>query len=675
MKYSAWKMQYPLSEHWQLRQRTDISLLVATLLKARNMEEDHDIDALIYDNASFLHDSYLMQDMEPAISRIQKAIAHKEQVAVYGDYDVDGITSGCLMTHYLRSCGLSCTLYIPDRIDEGYGLNRDAISALHHSGVTLIITVDCGVTAIEETAYAASLGVDLIITDHHECSGTLPSALAVVNPKRHDCPYPNKDLAGVGVAFKLVCGLCGDASFALKQYADLVALGTIADVMPLLGENRYITKCGLSKLHKNPNIGLQALMEAAGVSKTVPSSTSVGFALAPRINAAGRLGSVQTAVSLLLCEHMDTAEKLALELCTLNQNRQKIEQTIWDEAVSRLGPPPRSTPIVLADANWHQGVVGIVASRLCDTYGVPTIMISLDGTQGKGSCRSAGGFNLYEALSACAEYLDSFGGHALAAGLNIQAHQIDNFSHALAAYYTAHPVKEGHTLHLDFCVESPDLLSLENIASLSMLEPYGIGNEIPRLAMCDCILTECTPIGGGKHLRLSVSKFGITYQCILFSRRKEALGVLPGAHVDIAFTPQINAFRGRKTVQLSVIDIRPACYDFLYQRIFSNLTLTPYEAFEYTPTRQDFAVIWKYLVSNPGTVSGIIHHIMPQLEEMTGCHRGKILICLLTLEELGILNLDLSGETIKILPCAKDKKVNLKDSHILSQLLLHSRSV
>ncbi len=557
MKYTNWKVPSgpPLIPKDLLR--AGCTPLLAAVLSLRGLGELDDAETFLFGEAETLHDPLLLEDILPAIRRISKAIASGERVAVYGDYDVDGITSACLMSDYLRSRGLDTELYIPDRLDEGYGLNTAAIDKLHKRGVTLIITVDCGVTSIEETAHANDLGIDMIITDHHECREELPDAVAVVDPKRPLCPYPGTGLAGVGVAFKLVCALEGDTGRMLERYGDLLAVGTVADVMPVTGENRYMIRAGLGKL-ASPDCrpGLAALMRETGNSDKRPTASTISYALAPRINAAGRLGDTRTAVELLQTRDPRRAGELAKELCNINKQRQELELAIWRDALAMPGAQKPTTPLVLAAEGWHPGVIGIVASRLTDAFSLPSVMICLDGDKGKGSCRSVGDFNLYEALTACKDCLEGFGGHAMAAGLTIRADKVDEFRRRLGEYYLAHPSDYVPAPEADIRITDPGMLTMECVESLDSLEPCGSGNPRPVLYMEGALLESATAIGGGKHSRLRLSHMGEVYDAVFFSCPLNALGAAPGDKTDIIFSPQINEFRGRRSVQLVLNDIR-----------------------------------------------------------------------------------------------------------------------
>ena len=372
MKYSEWKIPCCGTEVDEALVEAGYTPLLSALLKKRGINTPEAARAFLSGGQELLGDPMLLEDMDRAAARLRLAIERHEVVAVFGDYDVDGITSACLVTSYLRSRGLNCLPYIPSRLGEGYGLNSAALDTIKAAGASLVITVDCGITAVQEAEHARSLGLDLIITDHHECgSHELPQAYAVVDPKRPDCPYPNKSLAGVGVAFKLLCAVDGDAGALLDEYADLVAAGTVADVMPLTDENRYLVRRGLAKLNSDPRPGVEALLSECGGKIKRLNATTVGFTIAPRINAAGRLGNAALGARLLLSRTYDEALPLAKELCRLNRERQELEQEIWVEAHELLRRSPPTEPIVLASESWHQGVIGIAASRLAEEYGLP----------------------------------------------------------------------------------------------------------------------------------------------------------------------------------------------------------------------------------------------------------------------------------------------------------------
>lgn len=633
--------------------------LLAAVLASRGITTAAAAAAFLDGGPQVSDDPLLLTDIMPAIGRIARACQLGEKAAVYGDYDVDGITSGCLLTDYLRSIGLDTTLYIPDRLEEGYGLNTAAIERLKNEGVSLIITVDCGVTAIEETDFAASLGVDMIITDHHECQDELPNAVAVVDPKRHDCAYPSRDLAGVGVAYKLVCAMDGSDERMLARYSDLVAVGTVADVMPLTGENRRIIKAGLEKLRRDPRPGLAALMDEAGVDRKRLTAMTIGFTLAPRINAAGRLGRVQCAADLMMEQNPSKAQRLASELCEMNRERQRLEQDIWEHAMDTLSGTQPTTPIILAGEGWHQGVIGIAASRLAEAFCVPAVMISLTDDHGKGSCRSYGGFNLFDALSSCGELLDAFGGHILAAGLNIRRDNLDAFRAAFTEYYVNHPPEAIEGLSLDLVVSSGSLLTMDCVQSLEQLEPCGNANPRPNLCMTDCVLSAVTPIGGGKHVRLRVEKFGQSYECVWFSHRAEDLGLAAGDRVDLAFYPQINEFRSRRSVQLLVLDIRRADCTESVLNVLDGRSSAALRI-----SRSELGRAWRALEQEGPTLHFTLPALPAQSAHLTA---EKTALALLIFSQLGLLTLDRQDKTMDIMLTSGAPKAVLDHSEAWRQ--------
>ena len=574
MKYANWKVPESAPAVPSALLKDGCTPLLAAILQLRGLESPDAAKEFLRGDTELLTDPMAILGMDRAVRRLKEAIEKREHVAVYGDYDVDGITSTCLLTDYLCSCGLPCDAYIPDRLREGYGLNSAAVDFLSSQGVTLIVTVDCGVTNINEAEHAAAIGMDMIITDHHECHidsetgcGILPKAVAVVNPKvpGNTC---GKTLAGVGVAFKLACAMSGKPREILDRYCDLVAVGTVADVMLLQGENRFITRCGLKKITDGRcRTGFLALAEAAGVHGKTFTASTVGFSLAPRINAAGRLGDPLTALELLQETDPKRAEDLSEKLCDMNGRRKDFESAIWAKAeqqVQQLYNGKPDTPIVLADKiwsreepdGWHAGVIGIVASRLTDKYSVPAVMICLDGDTGKGSCRSVGDFNIFEALSACSDCLEGFGGHAMAAGVTVRRDRVDELRERLRDYYLAHPNRVVPALEADVLIDRAEFLTQECVQSLDLLEPCGNGNPRPLFYMDDVLLDSVQPIGSGKHLRLRIRKFDQMYDAVFFSQTESTLGARKGSRCDIVFVPQINNFRNVTSVQLVLTDLR-----------------------------------------------------------------------------------------------------------------------
>lgn len=666
MNYSNWKIEECPTDKLKMFTDAGYPALLAALLSVRGLSSVQEAKSFLDGGAELLCDPLLMKDMDRAAARIRRALSMRETVAVYGDYDVDGITSTCLLTDWLRSRGLECYPYIPDRIGEGYGLNSAAIDTLHGKGVSLIISVDCGITAAEEAKHAKEVGVDLIITDHHECrEQTIPEAIAVIDPKQDDCMYPNKDLAGVGVALKLVCAVEGKSEEIVERYADLAAIGTVADVVPLTGENRYIVRRGLERLGNPTRPGLAALLRESGASGKKISSSTIGFLLAPRLNAAGRLGEVSVAGRLLMTHNLKEANELAGELCELNRRRQHLETEIWDDASGMIDGRASSAPIVLASEKWHQGVIGIAASKLAEQYSRPTIMICLDGDKGKGSCRSYGGFNLFDALSACAEYLEGFGGHALAAGLNIRRDKLRQFCRAFSEYYEHNKPAERPTLCCDIQITDPGILDMQGVGSLSRLEPYGSGNPKPTLCILGARLEKITPIGGGKHLRLGISYKGAEFECVFFSHCESELGLRAGDRIDIAFTPQINEFRLRRSVQLQITEVRkhdprPLCGMILDDE------LPVREASAYCPDRGAFVKVWRRLQAVGGSVAGDIDGIISQCPN--GIEPERFCICLRVLCEMGLLRTVSPGSVFGARIVSGSAKVNLESSELIKRL-------
>lgn len=559
MKYGKWNIAGYDRETGITLFRNGINPLLSLVLASRGADTVERANKLINDDMSWLADPFALRDMQGAVDRIAEAIKNREHIAVYGDYDVDGITSSCLLASFFREKGLQCDIYIPERLEEGYGVKSGGIESLYKNGVTLIITVDCGVTAVEEAKFAKDLGIDMVITDHHECGDKLPEAVAVVDPKRGDSEYPEKSLAGVGVAFKLICAVEKDTDIneLLKKYSDLVAVGTVADVVPVVGENRIFIRHGLKMIKKGGRIGLKKLCAASGIDNRQITSGNIGFTIAPRINAAGRLGCTQCAQKLLLTDDESEAEMLANELCELNRKRQQLEGEMFSEALEILERnPPDGKPVVLAKEGWHQGVAGIVASKLSEKYCLPAIVICLQNGLGRGSCRSFGGFNLFEALDKNSQYMEGFGGHEMAAGLTISAEQVDIFRDKIGEYYK-NVAGAGTTsvLNVDFEIAKAEILTIENVQSLSALEPYGNGNPTPVMSLSDAEITTIIPISGGKHTKIWITKDREFFEGVFFSKTAEELKIKEGSKIDIAFMPQINEFRGKRNVQLNIMDI------------------------------------------------------------------------------------------------------------------------
>lgn len=678
MKYGIWKVSQPEAGAVNALVGSGYAPLAAMVLASRGMEDDHQARAYLDCNAPLL-DPFLMTDMDKAAGRVGLAMSRGEKIAVFGDYDVDGITATCLLTDFLRRHGADAVSYIPGRLEEGYGLNPIAIHQLHDEGVKLIVTVDCGITAVSEAELCKQLGIDLVITDHHECKQTLPAAVAVVDPHRCDGGYPHKNLSGVGVAFKLASALCGSQETVLEEYADMVCLGTVADVMPLQGENRVFVARGLESLAHTKRPGIAALMAECGCAPETVSASSIGFMLAPRINAAGRMGQIDLAVELFLTDDPDKAAEAARGLCELNRQRQAVESEIYRQAVSMLpmGKPPEA--IVLADESWHQGVVGIVASRIAEEYACPTFLICLDGEHGKASSRSHGGFNLFASLSALSPLLESYGGHELAAGFTITRANIPEFRRqicALAAKFYTDDVPRT-VLDVD-CAVSPELLTLHNVDALQMLEPCGNGCPKPVLMMKNLTIDRISMVGGGRHMRLRLCS-GHTYlNAIYFSANPQTVSIQPGDLVDVAFTPQVNEFRGTRTVQMNVIDIRPSCNaeclpDAAPYRDMQRGNLTAGEAAALLPDRKMLALVWRYLdAANPVQESPVC--LCRKIVRWSGkpLNLGQMLTCLDIFRDVGLLTVQRQHKYVSIRLTPGEGKADLSRSQTM-QRLLHAK--
>lgn len=678
MKYGIWKVSQLEAGAVNALVGSGYAPLAAMVLASRGIGDDRQARAYLDCNAPLL-DPFLMTDMDKAAGRVGLAMSRGEKIAVFGDYDVDGITATCLLTDFLRRHGADVVSYIPGRLEEGYGLNPIAIHQLHAEGVKLIVTVDCGITAVSEAELCKQLGIDLVITDHHECKQTLPAAVAVVDPHRCDGGYPHKNLSGVGVAFKLASALCGSQETVLEEYADMVCLGTVADVMPLQGENRVFVARGLESLAHTKRPGIAALMAECGCAPETVSASSIGFMLAPRINAAGRMGQIDLAVELFLTDDPDKAAEAARGLCELNRQRQAVESEIYRQAVSMLpmGKPPEA--IVLADESWHQGVVGIVASRIAEEYACPTFLICLDGEHGKASSRSHGGFNLFASLSALSPLLESYGGHELAAGFTISRANIPEFRRqicALAAQYYTDDVPRT-VLDVD-CAVSPELLTLHNVDSLQMLEPCGNGCPKPVLMMKNLTIDRISMVGGGRHMRLRLCS-GHTYlNAIYFSANPQTVSIQPGDLVDVAFTPQVNEFRGTRTVQMNVIDIRPSCNaeclpDAAPYRDMQRGNLTSGEAAALLPDRKMLALVWRYLdAANPVQESPMC--LCRKIVRWSGqpLNLGQMLTCLDIFRDVGLLTVQRQHKYVSIRLTPGEGKADLSRSQTM-QRLLHAK--
>ena len=681
MKYRQWSVASPDAALRSALEGAGLPPLLASILAARGIHSGDQAQQLLSPGGESLLSPLLMLGMDQAAARVRLALERGEQIAVYGDYDVDGITATCLLTEFLSGEGGAVLPYIPGRLEEGYGLNREAIASLARQGVTLIVTVDCGITAVDEVAFASQLGVDVVITDHHTCKGILPDAVAVVDPHQPGCPYPFKGLAGVGVALKLAMAVAGSerACKVWESSCDLAAIGTVADVMPMTGENRRIVSAGLARLNPSRRLGLARLISLSGQGDRPISSVSVGYTLAPRINASGRMGRAEAALELLMTGDPERAEELAQELCALNRERQTVEGEIFQQCVQRLGEAPQAEALVLAGRAWHQGVVGIVASRLAEKYARPCFMICLDQGMGKGSCRSWGGINLFELLEECAPLLESFGGHALAAGFTVREERIPALAQALAQAVAerAQGTELPSVLEADGVVP-PELLTVEEVSALDRLEPCGVGNPRPVLVLSGVQIHSMAQVGRGRHLKLKLESRGILLDAIWFSADGGELGLSPGCRVDAAFYPQINEFRGCRSVQLQIIDLRPApsraqLEQAIYDKYRRDEALTPQEARFLLPSREEFVCLWKWL-DRHCSPAGPLEDTLPRISRAVARSGGRVevpartLLCLEVLEERGLIRLGRSAGRLQITLNRLEGKVDLDASLLLRRL-------
>jgi len=561
-----------------------LTLPTAQLLFNRGYRTPEEADAFLAKREELFHDPFILKDMRAAAQTVLASVEKKEKIAIFGDYDVDGVTSVSILHMFLARLGADVTYYIPCRTGEGYGMSEKSVQKLADDGVRTIITVDTGITAQKEALLAKKLGITLVITDHHECHGDLPAAAAVVNPHRPDDNYPFKELAGVGVVFKLLCAmescLCPEKSLGecvrsvAMEYADLVAIGTIADVMPVRDENRLIVALGLQLIERSPREGVRALLDAAASDSKSKSprrvtSSLIGFTVAPRINAAGRIRDASIAVQLFLEKDPETASQLAYKLCDINRERQNEENKIVDVAYARIDAEhdfSKDPVIVLADERWHHGIIGIVSSRITDKYGCPSILISFDKEEtsppspedaGKGSGRSIKGMNLVEALAFCADVLEKFGGHELAAGLTVRRENLPLFRERLNEYARSHfaggipmPAVEAD------CELTASDLTMRQAEELYALEPYGVENAVPLFATLGMTVMDVSAVGGGKHIRFKLSKDGTEVTAMYFRHGLSDINVYPGDTVDVLYNLDVNEFQGKKSIQFILKEFR-----------------------------------------------------------------------------------------------------------------------
>ncbi len=717
LKEKKWLLKIPKSDdvNEKIRAIADdlgTNPIIANLLYGRGYTDAASAKKFLYMESEVLTDPYDMADMKSAVARISEALSKNERITVYGDYDVDGVTSVCTLLLYLRSKGADIDYYIPNRCGEGYGVSSSAIDHLSSLGTKLIITVDTGITADAEVAYAKELGIDFVVTDHHECRQVLPEACAVVNPHRPDCPSEFKEIAGVGVVFKLICAIeqslsgisAADAALRIiSEYADLVAIGTIADVMPIKEENRLIVSYGLSLMEHTKRVGISALVAASSgkneaqrsAARKKPnkiSSSYIGYTLAPRLNAAGRIRSASMAVDLFLAEDYERAYEIAEELCEANRERQNEENRIINEAyrIIEENGYANMPVIVLDSSDWHHGVIGIVSSRITEKYFRPSILVSFEGNPadtpdelnvGKGSGRSIKGMNLVDALCYCKDELVKFGGHELAAGLSVTKSSLESFRAKINEYAEKTLTEENMvpTLSADLEIALSDVnISLAD--ELRILEPYGVGNPVPNFIIRSAILTGISSVAEGKHTRISLTDGKNVITGMYFSCSPASLGLYVGDEVDVLFNIDVNEWAGHRSAQLIIRDIKQSASmrEFIkneHERFYEVWNGAEFSQSEHIiPTRDDFAAVYRTVLTavrtgaDTLTVRDIIYRLRNSKETVTVGYI-KLLVIIKVMQELNIIGIEEVGEeTYHFSIHYRSSKAELDKSTLLRRL-------
>ena len=675
MQFSKWI--YPKSDITQSRyfaKNYGIPQLLSDILVARDFS-----DSMLYDllnDETEPEDPFLLPDMQKAVVRIETAIDRGERIAIYGDYDCDGITSTALLYTYFQSMGADVIYAIPERDEEGYGLNISVIDRFAEQNVSLIVTVDNGISALSEIAYANSLGMQVVVTDHHQPGDRLPDAVAVVDPHRRDFAGEFKNLCGAGVAFKLITALeGGDYGATLDSFGALVALATIGDVVPLVEENRFLVKYGLTLLEETDNIGLQALMEVSGIKKRVIDSQAVAFGLVPRINAAGRMGKAKLAVQLLLEEDYDRAMELAEQLEALNTARKEEEDVILAQVTKVIEESPMllyQRVLVVPVEEVNHGVVGIVSARLVTKFGKPNIILSIDNDLAVGSARSVEYFSLFKALSSCAHLLEKYGGHTMAAGLTLQTKLIPEFIKLVNEYAERnHEMMPVPTIRIDKELTLRDI-NIESVSALSALEPFGESSPRPVFLLRGCVIKEILPLAGNKHLKLKVGFEGSNIFVLYFKMNTEQFIYPVGSTVDILANLELSTFRGNTSIAVKLVDIRPSDFDekkffnadYYYQKIRRREAVSPKILAISIPTVDELRQCYKFLkFGGKSDLSVISLYLAAFSKNWNYC---KYRLALDILEDLKLLKIerDLSG--LKLLETTG--KIDLDSSLLLNDL-------
>ena len=659
----------------EISEELGISRLLAGILTTRNISGTKQAEEFLYGTAQ-LSNPFEIEDMDKAVKRINKAIDESELICVYGDYDCDGVCATAILMLYFRDMGANVTYHIPHRSD-GYGLNKESIKKLHEDGVGLIITVDNGITSIDEIAYASSLGVDVVITDHHQPKAELPLAVAIVDPHRRDCPSGFKHLCGAGVAFKLIAALeDGYYEMILENYGDIVAIATIGDIVPLLGENRTIVKTGLELMKMTHNVGLMALMDILNLNDKPFDAKTIAFTIVPRINVAGRLESATIALELLLTEDEERAYELADQLCSINNRRKSMEQDIQTDIDKELALNPRlmnDSVLVLAKEGWNHGVIGITASKVTEKYSKPCFLMEIKSDDlAVGSGRGVEGISLFDLLCQSDDLLLKYGGHTGAAGLSVRPENISSLRKRFNEYVNTHctdmPADE---IVVDRAIELSEL-TVENVTEIGALAPFGCGNEEVTFIIKGCSLRSVTPIGGGKHLRLNVSKGNKTMNVLLFGSTANDFPYSLGDVLDIVVSAEPNEYNGNVSVSVKAQYIRLGSFDenvyfkslYIYDKMMRLDGITAEEKEFILPGRNEIASIYRFLMSNPGYVGGYDY-----MAEKTNSNYAHVRYGLLILKEQGLITISSAQKGVECIDIVKGApKVNLDSSKILGRL-------
>lgn len=625
-----------------------------------------------------LSDPFLLKDMDKAAARITRAVDNMEKIAVYGDYDADGVTSTAMLYSYLETRGADVIFYIPQREGEGYGMNIGAVEYLKEQGVSLIVTVDNGISSVQEVARANELGIDVVVTDHHRPQEILPDAVAVVDAYRPDDTSPYKHFSGVGIAFKLLMALedgAGDVEDLLEAYSDLAAIGTIGDIVPLTGENRTLIRAGLERLSQSDRPGVQALLENAGIAGKALTSTNVAFTLVPRINATGRMGAPERAVRLLISSYEEEAEVLSEEICADNEERRRVEAEIAEAAFAAIEAKGymKDRVVVVDGENWHHGVIGIVASRVTERCGKPCMIISRGETEAKGSGRSIEGFSLFEAICACGDLLIKFGGHPMAAGITLKPENIEAFRKRINQYAAEHfPQMPTQTVTLD-CKLNPAALSVSMAQSLTQLEPFGNGNPQPVFGLFNMELSNVTPVGGGGHLRLTLEKNGAVITAMRFNTKPEELPYHIGDKIDLAVQLEAREFRGQPSLTVIVRDMKFAAFNTekniaslaSFEKWQRGEVLSAEDKNRLYPDRACLAAIYRALRTVNGKETDQVRFVSQFGKDMT---LGLFKTALLVFEERGLVHSEIADDTFTATLIETSGKTDITRSPVLLAL-------